>query len=243
MTRFALIIPMYNEERIIEQTLNTLNGFLIENFPAGNYSIIAVDNASNDRTEEIVKSLESKILNLRYHQLQEKGKGIAVFSGWKAVADQEFDIFAYMDADLATDLSALPRMIDEMQECDVCIGDRYHRQSETIRTLKRKLISRCYRLLARLILNSKISDFPCGFKAINRKVLHDIVPQVQNKTWFFDSELICLAEKDGRKITHIPVQWADHRDGSEESRVNIWQVSKQYLTEVLKLRARLKSLK
>lgn len=243
MSKFALIIPMYNEERIIAQTLNMLNGFLIQNFPDGNYAIIAVDNASSDKTGEIIHNLLPSVKNLRYLFLDIKGKGNAIKSGWEQAGSEPIEIFAFMDADLATDLEALPKLIDEMSSCDVCIGDRYHRESKTIRSLNRQLISRAYRLLARLLLDSKISDFPCGFKAINRSVLEEVVPQVQNNTWFFDSELICLAEKAGKKITHVPVQWADHRDSNEESRVNIWQVSRQYMTELLKLRKRLREIK
>jgi len=243
MSKFALIIPMYNEERIIEQTLSTLNDFLIQNFPEGDYMIIAADNASTDRTGEIVTGMQTAIQNLRYLFLGIKGKGHAIKSGWDLAGTEQVDIYAFMDADLATDLNALPSMIKEMQTCDICIGDRYHPDSQINRSLNRQLISRAYRLLAQKLLNSRISDFPCGFKAINRSVLNEIVPKVQNSTWFFDSELISLAEKAGKKITHIPVQWADHRDGSEQSRVNIWQVSKQYLTELLRLRKRLKEIK
>lgn len=243
MTKFAIIIPMYNEERIIADTLFKVDNFLINNFQPDQYVILAIDNASTDNTGKIINQMMPGIRNLRYLYLDIKGKGNAIKAGWETAAAEEIEVFTFMDADLATDLSALPRMISEMENCDICIGDRYHRDSQTVRSMQRQLISRAYRLLAQRLLKSNISDFPCGFKAINRKVLHDIVPQVQNKTWFFDSELICLAEKAGRKITHIPVQWADHRDSSEESRVDIFQVSKQYITELLKLRTRLKGIK
>lgn len=236
MGNFVIVIPVYNEEAIIGNTLLRLSDFLVENYPGGGYRIAVVDNASTDMTSEVVRSLTDNIPSISLITLEQKGKGLAIRSGWDYFAKDDFEVYAFMDADLATDLSALPALINGAAECDVCIGDRYHLESETIRTIKREVISRAYRAIARMILNSKISDFPCGFKAVNRHVLQNVVPKIKNHSWFFDSELLFWAERHGLKIKEIPVRWEDPRMMEQQSKVNIPKVAHQYLGELWRLR-------
>lgn len=234
--KFAIIIPVYNEEKIIASTLGTLTGFLAGKYPSDSYEIMVVDNASADRTGEILKGIASQNNNLKYLRLEQKGKGLAIKSGWEKYLDSDFEVLSFMDADLSTDLSALPALIDGAYSHDLCIGNRFHPDSRIDRSLKRRLISHSYRLLAQTILDSKISDFPCGFKAIKNSAAKNILPLIQNQSWFFDNELAYWSEKKGLKIKEIPVDWKDFRVSEKESKVNVASVSFQYLKELNRLR-------
>lgn len=234
LATYLIVIPAYNEEAIIQETLLALDYFLDTRLPEHEIKVVVSDNNSSDTTRERVMQLMERMPRLSYHFVPQQGKGVAIKSAWEQYLD-EYEYFIFMDADLATDLEALPRLFEELTRHEVVVGDRYHRDSIVERTLKRRVISRVYRMLITTLLRSRISDYPCGFKGVRREVVREIVPQVANTSWFFDSELVCRAERNGLAVCSIPVKWRDPRSKMEQSKVNIPRVSAQYLTEVIRL--------
>jgi glycosyltransferase involved in cell wall biosynthesis len=234
MLRYLIVLPAYNEEGVIKESLLTLNDFLVEQGLHDQCTICVSDNNSQDATQEIVKNLQKRISNLEYHYVPVQGKGIAIASAWDAYKDMH-EFFIFMDADLATDLQALPILMKKLESYDVVIGDRYHAESKVHRTSKRKIVSYGFRTVIRFFLQSHISDFPCGFKGIRKDIVLTLVPKVQNRSWFFDSELMYLCEKQEKTICHIPVTWKDPRPQVDQSKVQIIKVSRQYIREVLRL--------
>lgn len=234
--KLLITIPAYNEEAIIESSLLKLAAYAQKFLADYDYQIIVADNKSTDKTAEKVKQLLVKINRLDYLFIEQKGKGLAIRTTWqKYLAD--FDYFVFMDADLATDLKALLPLVSALasENYDLAIGSRNLKKSKIQRSLLRRFFSFGYGVLAKLILGTKISDSTCGFKAVSQKVVQAIMPLVKNQTWFFDSELVFLAEKKGFKIKEIPVNWAEPSK-ENKSKVNVFKVSGQYLKELLRLR-------
>jgi len=235
-----IVIPAYNEELILEKSILKLFSFCQNNLDL-DWQIIIADNDSSDQTGKIAQNLAAKFWQIKYFFVDVKGKGAAIKTAWQK---SSAEIYCFMDADLATDLVALPELIREIGAGhDLVVGSRFHRQSKVSRSLVRKLVSLAYRLVLKIILKTKINDAPCGFKAINHKVKQDILPQIRNQEWFFDSEMVILAEKKGFKIKEIPVIWHDPREGKDKSRVKTLSLGLAYFKEVLKLKKRLKNEK
>jgi len=236
--KILIITPAYNEAKILEQNVLKLVQFVRANFFGQEYKIVISDNNSQDQTAVIAKSLMEKYPELDYIFVPEQGKGYAISQPWLLYLNQ-FDVFIFLDADLATDLSALPKLIAGISAgYDLVIGSRYLKESEVKKSLGRQIFSLGYRLILKLVLGTKIKDLPCGFKAANQKIIKNIVPQIKNHTWFFDSEMVYLAERAGYKIKEIPVKWAEPRTVDDKSRVSLLKVSLLYLKEIIKLKFR-----
>ena len=234
--KFLIAIPAYNEESIIEQTMLTLDYFLRQNFNNHEYLVSVIDNNSKDLTAVKVKNLLPQLKNFEYILQEQKGKGAAIEKSWVKGLEDGFEVLSFMDADLATDLKSLEDLLKTSLDSGLSIGDRFHKDSEIQRTLTRNFVSRIYRFLSKIILNSKVSDFPCGFKAIRSDIYKNICNDIKNKSWFFDSELVYLVEKNNIKPIHIPVKWQDPRPKTASSKVNIFKVGSQYVKELLRLR-------
>ncbi len=238
--KISIVLPVYNEEVILVANVLKLVNFCKNNL-SDDWEIIIADNNSGDHTSILGKKLAAEHSAVKYLYVDKIGKGMAIRSGWQSV---KADIYCFMDADLATDISALPDLIAGIKEGnDLVIGSRAHRQSKVSRQFIRRVVSFGYRLVLKIMLNLKINDTPCGFKAINQRVKDNILPLVQNNKWFFDSELVILAEKAGYKIKEIPIVWFEpRRAGAGKSKVNIFSVSYNYFTKVLELKKRLKQI-
>jgi glycosyltransferase involved in cell wall biosynthesis len=214
-----VVIPVYNEERTLEPSVTTLREFLQNRCPY-NWRIVIADNASVDHTPEVARMLSSLHPEVTYLRLDQKGRGRALRRAW---LDSEADIVSYMDVDLSTDLEALPLLIDGLvkEGHDVAIGSRLHQGAQVQRLWKREIISRCYNVLIKLMFRNQFSDAQCGFKALTRQAVEDLVPIVKDQGWFFDSELLLRAEQKGYQIYEVPVRWIDDPD----SRVNVLQTA------------------
>ena len=214
--RVDVVIPVYNEEADLERSVTTLRQFLLDHVDY-DWRIVVGDNASRDRTLEIAKQLAKRYPGqVTYVHLDQKGRGRALRKAW---TESDADIVSYMDVDLSTELSAFPLLIDSLidSEYDVAIGSRLKKGAQVKRGLKREVISRIYNLMVKVMFWNKFSDAQCGFKAVTRRAVHDIVPLIQDQAWFFDSELLLLAERMGYKVFEVPVKWTD----DPESRVKI----------------------
>lgn len=154
-----------------------------------------------------------------------------------AWSQSEAAILAYMDVDLSTDLNCLPQFLESLSgsKFQIAIGSRLISGSKVVgRSFKREFISRCYSILFRMMFFVSFKDAQCGFKAISRKVAQEVVPLTKNNGWFFDTELLILAEKNGYPVLEIPVKWVDDPD----SRVNILKTAFEDLKGLLRLRFR-----
>lgn len=239
--KINITLPCYNEEKILRNNLIKLLNFLKKNLTADEWQIVIADNLSTDQTAKIAKELSENYSQIKYLRLNQKGKGLAISEGWKKMPA---DIYVFMDADLATDLKALPKLIEPLKnrECFVVIGSRFNKNSRVKRTLLRKFISYGYNIVRKILINSKISDAPCGFKAVDNEIIKNVLPQVKDNRWFFDSELIFLAERNGYKIKEIPIEWEDIRETQDKSKVKIISLGLDYFKNLVKLRKRLKEI-
>jgi len=210
-----VVIPVYNEESDLEPNLRRLRDYLDRRFPFPTV-ITVVDNASTDGTWAVAQFLECELPGVRAMRLDEKGKGRAVRAAWSA---SNADVVAYMDADLSTDLDALLPLVAPLLSghSDLAVGTRLARGARVVRGPKRELISRSYNLLLRTALRNGVSDAQCGFKAIRKETATKLLPLVDDDHWFFDTELLVVAQRHRLRIHEVPVDWVDDPD----SRVDI----------------------
>ena len=203
----AVIIPVYNEEQDLAASVMRLNSFLEQTFPY-DYQVVIADNASTDATLEIAQRLAARHEHIRVVHLDAKGRGRALRQVWLA---STADVVAYMDVDLSTDLKALLPLVAPLisGHSDIAIGSRLSRGSRVVRGPKREFISRSYNLILKASLGASFSDAQCGFKAMRREVADQLLPLVEDNNWFFDTELLVLAERAGLRIHEVPVDWVD----------------------------------
>src|SRR5262245_6863907 len=205
-----VVIPVRNEERDLAPSVRRLVAYLRDRFPFTTRITIA-DNGSTDGTWREALALAGELASVRAVQLERAGRGGALRSIWSA---SDADICAYMDVDLSTDLNALFPLLAPLLSghSDVAIGTRLARGARVVRGPRRELISRCYNLLLHATLGTGFSDAQCGFKAIRADAAQRLLPLTTDRGWFFDTELLVLAERAGLRIHEVPVDWIDDAD-------------------------------
>jgi putative flippase GtrA len=224
-----IVIPVYNEETDLEPCVRRLHAHLSAGLPYP-FQITVADNASTDTTLKVANQLTAEFPSVRVVHMPEKGKGRALRTVWST---SDATVLAYMDVDLSTDLAAVLPLIAPLVSghSDLAIGTRLHRGSRVIRGAKREFISRSYNLMLRHTLSTRFSDATCGFKAIRREVAAHLLPLIEDNGFFFDTELLVLAERSGLRIHEIPVDWIDDPD----SRVHIVNTAKADLRGIARL--------
>lgn len=217
VTTVDVTIPVYNEERDLAPSVTRLRAFLRENCPY-RWRIMIADNASKDRTLEIARALSEQYPDEVTHiHLDAKGRGRALKAAWTA---SDADIVSYMDVDLSTNLRHFMPLIEPLArgEYHVATGSRLMPGARVTRQLKREIISRAYNLIVKLMFpRRRFSDAQCGFKALTRRAVRDLIPHIVDNNWFFDSELLIRAEQLGYRVWEVPVEWIEDLD----SRVRI----------------------
>ena len=210
-----IVIPVYNEETDLGPSVRRLDTYLGATFPF-TYRITIADNASTDSTWKVATGLADELQSVNAVHLDQKGRGRALHQVWLA---SDATVVAYMDVDLSTDLAAVLPLVAPLLSghSDVAIGSRLSKSSRVIRGTKREFISRTYNLIVKTTLSTKFSDAQCGFKAIRTDRARELLPLVEDTQWFFDTELLVLAERSGLRIHEVPVDWVDDPD----SRVDI----------------------
>jgi len=210
-----IVVPVRNEERDLAPSVRRLAGYLRDSFPF-TARITVADNGSTDGTWAIASRLARELPEVRAVRMEQPGRGRALRAIW---SQSDAEVLAYMDVDLSTDLNALLPLVAPLLSghSDLAIGTRLARGSRVIRGPKRELISRGYNLLLRTLMGARFSDAQCGFKAIRRDQARALLPLTKDTGWFFDTELLLLAERAGLRIHEIPVDWIDDLD----SRVDI----------------------
>ena len=210
-----VVVPVYNEEAALADSVYRLHRHLRDQFPFPARITIA-DNASVDDTLRIAEELAAELDDVRVVRLEQKGRGRALHAVWST---SDAPVLAYMDVDLSTDLAALAPLVAPLisGHSDLAIGTRLGRGARVVRGPKREIISRCYNFILKSTLAAHFSDAQCGFKAIRADVARRLLPHVTDTGWFFDTELLVLAERAGLRIHEVPVDWVDDAD----SRVDI----------------------
>ena len=227
-----VVIPCLNEERALPVSIRRLHDVMSSTLADCQWNIVIADNGSTDGTQAESHALSAEFPAVRYLRLEQRGRGRALRRSW---TESAADIMAYMDVDLSTNLTHLRPMIDAIarDNYDIAIGSRLLPDSHVVgRTLKRETTSRGYSLLFRLMFFTSFRDAQCGFKAISRRAADDLAPLVEDNGWFFDSELLILAQKCGYHIRELPVQWTDDPD----SRVRILRTAWEDVKGLVRLK-------
>ncbi len=208
--RIDIVVPVYNEEVALEDSVRRLHAFLSGEMPYA-WRIVIADNASTDATLAIARALAVELDHVTVLHLEHKGRGRALRAAW-TVSDAE--VLCYMDVDLSTDLRALLPLVSPLVSghSELAIGSRLTAGALVVRGAKREVISRCYNRLLRWALRARFSDAQCGFKAIRADAARRLLPDVQDQGWFFDTELLVLAQRRGLRIHEVAVDWIDDPD-------------------------------
>jgi putative flippase GtrA len=224
-----VVVPVHNEQRILVASVTRLHRHLETAFPFA-FRITIADNASTDTTWPLAQQLAARLPQVTAVHLDHKGRGRALHHVW---GRSDADVLAYTDVDLSTDLAALLPLVAPLVSghSDLAIGTRLHRGARVVRGPKREVLSRGYNLLLRATLGVGFSDAQCGFKALRADAAGALLPLVEDRSWFFDTELLVLAERAGLRIHEVPVDWVDDPD----SRVAIVATALEDLRGVVRL--------
>jgi glycosyltransferase involved in cell wall biosynthesis len=229
-----LVVPVHNEQAVLERNVGRVHAFLSAQ-EAFTWSIVIAENASTDRTPELAGALAEALPGVRAMHLREPGRGRALRQAWQA---SDAAVVAYMDVDLSTDLEGFPRLVGAVLPgpgqgggVDIAIGSRLVPGATTVRGPKREFISRAYNFVLHAALRTGFADAQCGFKAMRADVARALLPRVVDDGWFFDTELLVLAERLGLQVREVPVTWTDDPD----SRVRILPTARADLQGVVRM--------
>ena len=228
-----VVIPVLNEAHVLAGSVERVLAFLREHARC-KWHVVVIDNGSTDGTQEVARKLCQEHPEVQFLHLTQRGRGRALRHAW---LQSRAEVVCYMDVDLSTDLKHLPDLIAAIgdQGYDVATGSRLMRESQTTRSWKREAISRIYNVFVKAVLFTRFSDAQCGFKAVSRRAVEQIIPQVADQSWFFDTELLVLAEKHGYRIKDIPVVWLE----DDDSRVKIFKTGWDDIKGVCRMRKHL----
>ncbi|MDO8659112.1 MAG: glycosyltransferase [Candidatus Parcubacteria bacterium] len=217
-----ITVPVYNEEEELEGNIHKIFDFCRKNLDNYDWHITIADNASTDNTPIIASNLSKKNPKILYFRLEQKGRGRAVKRVW---SQSKCDYCVYMDLDLSTDLIHLPNILNKLEKgYDIAIGSRLAKGSMVEgRTFLRELTSRALNFFfIQFFFQTHFTDAQCGFKGVTRKVVENLIPKVKDNDWFFDGELLIIAEKSGCKIYEEPVHWVDNPGSTVRLISTIW---------------------
>ncbi len=226
------MVPVYNEAAVLERSIERLHAYLRDDFPFA-WRITIADNASSDGTWAIARALAERLPNVVALHLDEKGRGRALRTAWSA---SNAAVVAYMDVDLSTGLDALLPLVAPLVSghSDLAIGSRLTNGAIVVRGTRRELISRTYNRLLRATFRNGFRDAQCGFKAARADVAHALLPEIQDDGWFFDTELLLLAEHNGLRVSEVAVDWTDDPD----SRVHVVSTATEDLKGMVRVARR-----
>ncbi|GAB4161514.1 MAG: hypothetical protein Fur003_4870 [Candidatus Dojkabacteria bacterium] len=235
--KVEITIPAHNDEATIIDSVNKLLQYCKSNLQAYDYKIIVAENGSKDSTYTVAEAAFKNNPKVEVLKLALKGRGRVLMHIW---GNSKADISMYMDSDLSTDLKHTGVLLEKLakEHYDIAIGSRLLKQSEVKRSFKRELVGRTNVFITRLLLNSKISDYNCGFKAATYKTIQQIFPLIHDeqwkpdgRAWFWDIEFLIMAEREGLKIYEEPVKWID----DHPTTVKLGQDIKESLQGVFRL--------
>lgn len=221
MSSLEVVLPVLNEQRVLESSVRTLHDFL-DTVMTNDWRITIADNGSTDETLAIARRLDAELPRVRALHITEPGRGRALTQAWLA---SSADVLAYMDIDLSTDLAYFPRLVQmiETGEADVASGTRLGPGAKTRRSLKREVLSRGFVFLINSLFGTRLRDTQCGFKAVSRAAAQKLLPLVEDTGWFWDTELLLLAAKGGWNVGFVPVRWMEDTDTRVKIAKTVWR--------------------
>ena len=234
MATVDVVIPVLNEEQALPACLDTLRAFLSAELAEHRWRIVVADNGSTDGTLAVAEAgARAHPGEVAFVHLDLRGRGRALRRAW---SESKADVVSYMDVDLSTGLDAFPPLVNAVasEGYHIAIGSRLAKGARTTRSLKREVTSRVYNAVIRLSMGTHFTDAQCGFKALGRPAAEVLVPAVENNHWFFDTELLVIAERRGFLIKEVPVEWKEDPD----SRVNVLATALEDLRGLARLRLR-----
>lgn len=240
--RVDICVPIYNEEKILAQSTRQLIAYCEKSLSNCEWRVVLIINGTTDNSNKIAQELHQADPRLLYVDYKAGGRGRALHRYW---SESEADVFAYMDSDLAVSLDALEPLISPLREgrADLSLGSRYVRGAKVQRSLLREITSRCYSLIAHIILKNPERDLQCGFKAITKKAFGQLASKATNTNWIFDTELITWANALNLRILEVPVDWKEMRLGKRHSTVHLLDIIQDFILPMLALRKRIKQYK
>jgi dolichyl-phosphate beta-glucosyltransferase len=203
-TKLSIIIPAYNEEQRLPQTLQAIHEFLTKQAYAA--EVLVVENGSNDRTLEIAKDYSRRMAEIRALHCEQRGKGWAVIQGMKeARGDYRF----ICDADLSMPIEEVNRFFPpQLEDTAVVIASREAKGATRLNEPEyRHIIGRVFNSMVRLIALPGLQDTQCGFKCFRKDAAEDIFPRMTNTGWTFDVEALVIARQLGYVIREVPIDW------------------------------------
>jgi len=226
----CVTIPVLNEEIRLALRFPRLMEYL-QGVTGLRWEVVIANNGSTDETQSLAERFSRQYPHVRALWLSERGRGGALKRAW---IESQADVMTYMDVDLSTDLDAFPKLVQAVASggFDLAVGSRLAVGAQTQRSWKRELTSRCYVRLIKLLCHTSVSDAQCGFKAISRRAAQVLLPLVEDNGWFFDTELLALAQRLDYRILELPVRWTE----DEDSRVNLFDTARRDFQGLLRLR-------
>ena len=224
-----IVVPVHDEAAVLDASVRRLHAYLTASSPFS-FRITVAENASSDDTLAVARRVAAELPGVEVLALRDPGRGRALRTAWLR---SDAAVLAYMDVDLSTDLDALLPLVAPLVSghSDLAVGSRLARSARVVRGPKREIVSRCYNLLLRATRTVSTSDAQCGFKAVRADVAERVLPLVVDDGWFFDTELLWLAERIGLRIHEVPVDWVDDPD----SRVDILATARADLAGIVRV--------
>jgi len=233
--KLSIVIPVYNEEAIIEETLSVLSTVMVKLPREIDWEIVVADNGSTDQTR--TKVIESKLPKVSFFSIKEKGKGLGIRS---VAMKSEVDFFGFIDADLSANPESIISMLEILQtkKADIVIGSRLIDESRVHRSIFRTISSKIFNFIQRMILGLNIKDTQCGLKIMNKTGL-EVFKMCKEKSWFFDVEFLCLAKKKNLKISELPVYWEEYRYKDRKAKLKVVRDGFSAIITMIKIKNRL----
>ena len=230
----SVVLPAYNEADKLEGAVTKLSQALEEyGCP---YEIIIAEDGSTDGTAEHAEELAQKLSHVKHiHREKRLGRGTALNNAFRQSSGE---VLVYMDLDLASDLKSLKPLVEAItvEGYDFATGSRMMAESKAERTFSRSLSSKTYNFLVRHMLGSKLRDHQCGFKAFKKEPLMQLIDTVEATHWFWDTEIMVRAYRQGFKVKEIPVEWKSGKG----TKVNLFKDSWSMFRQIMNLWWKLK---
>ncbi len=203
--KVTIVLPAFNEAKRIRKAVEEVKRWMDKT--GYDYEVIIAEDGSTDGTDKIAAELAKKDPKIKHlHSDKRLGRGKALARAFKQA---EGDVLAYLDVDLSTDMKHLKELIDAIikEGYDFATGSRLMKESQAERPFKRDFASKVYNFLVRFMLGSKLRDHQCGFKAFRKSAVLSLLDDVKDDHWFWDTEILVLAQRRGFKVKEIPVKW------------------------------------